>query len=58
MLAATGDVSALSTLDVGSVVVGVGTKQVSTISGTNGQILYWNGGAAFTDPGIEYEVLG
>lgn len=57
-LAATGDVTALSTLDVGSVVVGVGTKQVSTISGTNGQILYWNGGAAFTDPGIEVEVLG
>lgn len=56
-LAATGDVSALSTLGVGSVVVGVGSKTVNTISGTNGQILYWNGGAAFTDPGIEYEVL-
>lgn len=57
-LAATGDVSALQALSVGSVVVGVGNKQVSTISGTNGQILYWNGGAAFTDPGIEVEVLG
>lgn len=57
-LAATGDVSALQNLSVGSVVVGVGTKQVSSVSGTNGQILYWNGGAAFTDPGIEYEVLG
>lgn len=57
-LAATGDVSALSSLDVGGVAVGVGTKQISTISGTNGQILYWNGGAAFTDPGIEVEVLG
>ncbi len=57
-LAATGNVSALSTLDVGSVAVGVGTHSIQTISGTNGQILYWNGGAAFTDPGIEYEVLG
>lgn len=57
-LAATGDVSALSSLDVGGVAVGVGTKTIQTISGTNGQILYWNGGAAFTDPGIEYEVLG
>lgn len=57
-LASTGDVSALSTLAVGGVAVGVGTKQIQTISGTNGQILYWNGGAAFTDPGIEVEVLG
>lgn len=57
-LAATGNVTASGTLSVGSVVVGLGSKSVDTVSGTNGQILYWNNGAAWTDPGIEVEVLG
>ena len=57
-LAATGNVTASGTLSVGSVVVGLGSKSIDTVSGTNGQILYWNNGAAWTDPGIEVEVLG
>ena len=53
-----GDVTASGTLSVGAVIVGLGTKTVQALSGTNGKVLTWNNGASFQDPGIEYEVLG
>lgn len=53
-----GDVTASGTLSVGSVIVGLGTKTVQALSGSNGKVLTWNNGAAWQDPGIEYEVLG
>ncbi len=53
-----GDVKASGTLSVGSVIVGLGTKTVQALSGTNGKVLTWHNRASFQDPGIEVEVLG
>lgn len=45
-----GDVTASGTLSVGAVMVGLGSKTITSLNGSNGKILGWNGGAVWQDP--------
>lgn len=45
--AAGGNVTTSSTLSVGSVITGLGSKTVTALNGSNGKFLGWNGGAAW-----------
>ena len=45
-----GDVTASGTLSVGAVMVGLGSKTITSLNGTNGKILGWSGGAVWQDP--------
>lgn len=45
-----GDVTASGTLSVGAVMVGLGGKLITSLNGSNGKILGWNGGAVWRDP--------
>ena len=45
-----GDVTASGTLSVGAVMVGLGSKTITSLNGSNGKILGWSGGAVWQDP--------
>lgn len=45
-----GDVTASGTLSVGAVMIGLGSKTITSLNGTNGKILGWSGGAVWQDP--------
>ena len=44
---ASGNVSTSSTLSVGSVITGLGSKTVTALNGSNGKFLGWSGGATW-----------
>lgn len=45
-----GDVTASGTLSVGAVMIGLGSKTITSLNGSNGKVLGWSGGAVWQDP--------